>query len=226
MLKNLTKPPVEAKKPFDYSAERDYYKNPVTEIRPYEWVDLDLHHWVPNYPTVFNRRRILDIGAGEVLQGLLISERYNPELYVGVELIPHRLIGARTRVNNTTTLQLICGDCYHLPLASQSFDIVIGNGVLHHLPDLPQVVAQVKRVLRPGGIYIGREPNFLNPLVKRRVLGQHSSKNEHAVYKGEVIKAFSKEGFDIKITYFWRRLPWLHTRWISSSIAIHATLKG
>jgi SAM-dependent methyltransferase len=113
-----------------------------------------------------------------------------------------------------------------LPFASQSFDIVLGNGVLHHLPNLAEVVPQIKRVLRPGGIYIGREPNFISPLIQWKVLGEHSSRNEHAVYRDEIISTFNAAGFETKVTYFWRRLPWLHHAWFTSSIAIHAVLKA
>ena len=38
-----------------------------------------------------------------------------------------------------------------LPFEDDSFDLVFGHAVLHHLPDLPTTFAEFRRVLRPGG---------------------------------------------------------------------------
>ena len=38
-----------------------------------------------------------------------------------------------------------------LPFADESFDLVLGHAVLHHLPDLPAAFGEFARVLRPGG---------------------------------------------------------------------------
>jgi SAM-dependent methyltransferase len=42
-------------------------------------------------------------------------------------------------------------DAESLPFADQSFDLVLGHAVLHHLPDLERAFAEFHRVLRPGG---------------------------------------------------------------------------
>jgi SAM-dependent methyltransferase len=39
-----------------------------------------------------------------------------------------------------------------LPFADATFDAVISNAVFEHLPDVPAAIAQVARILRPGGI--------------------------------------------------------------------------
>jgi SAM-dependent methyltransferase len=38
-----------------------------------------------------------------------------------------------------------------LPFADESFDLVFGHAVLHHIPDLDRAAAEFLRVLRPGG---------------------------------------------------------------------------
>jgi ubiquinone/menaquinone biosynthesis C-methylase UbiE len=38
-----------------------------------------------------------------------------------------------------------------LPFADESFDLVFGHAVLHHIPDLPRALTEFERVLRPGG---------------------------------------------------------------------------
>jgi ubiquinone/menaquinone biosynthesis C-methylase UbiE len=42
-------------------------------------------------------------------------------------------------------------DAETLPFDDNSFDVVYSNGVLHHTPNTRRVVAEIRRVLRPGG---------------------------------------------------------------------------
>ncbi|HEY2202228.1 MAG TPA: class I SAM-dependent methyltransferase [Solirubrobacteraceae bacterium] len=42
-------------------------------------------------------------------------------------------------------------DAERLPFADESFDLVLGHAVLHHIPDLPQAFREFERVLAPGG---------------------------------------------------------------------------
>jgi SAM-dependent methyltransferase len=41
-----------------------------------------------------------------------------------------------------------------MPFAEESFDLVLGHAVLHHLPDLPAAFAEFHRVLAPGGVVV------------------------------------------------------------------------
>jgi SAM-dependent methyltransferase len=51
-------------------------------------------------------------------------------------------------------------DAESLPFAGESFDLVLGHAVLHHLPDLKRAFAEFHRVLRPGGrIAFAGEPS-------------------------------------------------------------------
>ncbi len=47
-----------------------------------------------------------------------------------------------------------------LPFEDESFDLVLGHAVLHHIPDLGRAFAEFRRVLRPGGsIAFAGEPS-------------------------------------------------------------------
>ena len=53
-------------------------------------------------------------------------------------------------------------DAESLPFADESFDLVLGHAVLHHLPDLRRAFAEFHRVLAPGGrIVFAGEPSRL-----------------------------------------------------------------
>jgi len=45
-------------------------------------------------------------------------------------------------------------DAENLPFASGSVDLVVGHAVLHHVPDLDALFAEVTRILRPGGRFV------------------------------------------------------------------------
>jgi SAM-dependent methyltransferase len=58
------------------------------------------------------------------------------------------------------------GDGARLPLADASVGLVWCLHVLHHLPDPARVLAEVRRVLRPGGVLVMAESVEDNPLLR------------------------------------------------------------
>jgi SAM-dependent methyltransferase len=51
-------------------------------------------------------------------------------------------------------------DAERLPFEDESFDLVFGHAVLHHIPDLPRAFGEFERVLRPGGtVLFAGEPS-------------------------------------------------------------------
>lgn len=71
-------------------------------------------------------------------------------------------------------------DAEHLGFADESFDLVCGSGILHHL-DLQQSIDEVARVLRPGGTGVFSEPLGTNPLINlyRRLTPSMRTPDEH-----------------------------------------------
>ena len=52
-------------------------------------------------------------------------------------------------VEDVTT---VATEAEELPFEDESFDLVFGHAVLHHIPDLDRAFAEFRRVLRPGGM--------------------------------------------------------------------------
>jgi ubiquinone/menaquinone biosynthesis C-methylase UbiE len=61
-------------------------------------------------------------------------------------------------------------DAEHLPYSAETFDLVVGHAVLHHLPDVELGVKEMLRVLRPGGrLVVCGEPTQYGDLIARRL---------------------------------------------------------
>jgi ubiquinone/menaquinone biosynthesis C-methylase UbiE len=72
---------------------------------------------------------------------------------------------ARLGLDNVTTVQ---AEADSLPFPDESFDVVLGHAVLHHLPDLDRAFSEFHRVLRPGGrILFAGEPSAIGDRIAR-----------------------------------------------------------
>jgi SAM-dependent methyltransferase len=58
--------------------------------------------------------------------------------------------------------QLVCGSLYALPFADSTFDLVTCNMVMEHLDQPERAVAEISRVLAPGGAVVINTPNLWN----------------------------------------------------------------
>jgi SAM-dependent methyltransferase len=108
-------------------------------------------------------RRVLEIGSGTGESAAYLAARTGAEV-VAVDISPAFIALSRERYqapNLRYELFDLLGDA---PLAFGQFDMICGNGILHHLVKrLPQVLATMRQLTNPGGGMAFIEPNFLNP---------------------------------------------------------------
>lgn len=96
----------------------------------------------------------LDIGCGAGLTITRLSQRREVARVVGLDPSPEALAWARRRHDGP----LVRGGAIELPFPDRSFDLVTCFDVLQHLPEGRDVraAAEVRRVLRPGGVALIR----------------------------------------------------------------------
>ena len=97
-----------------------------------------------------NRPRCLDIacGTGDVCE--LLSLKYPDADVVGVDISEPMLTIARARMSGPS-VTFREGDMCRMDFPDGSFDIVTGGYALRNAPDLKQALAEIRRVLKPGG---------------------------------------------------------------------------
>ena len=93
---------------------------------------------------------VLDVGCGQGID--LVEYASAGARATGIDLTPRHVELARGHVAALgLTASVVQGDAERLPFADASFDRASSNGVLHHTPDMPAALREIRRVLRPRG---------------------------------------------------------------------------
>jgi arsenite methyltransferase len=97
---------------------------------------------------------VLDIGCGAGMDLLLAAGRLGPEgRAIGVDMTAEMRDCAAegARACGYQHVEVRGGDATALPVENGAIDVVISNGVLNLVPDKPRAIAEIRRVLKPGG---------------------------------------------------------------------------
>ncbi len=127
--------------------------------------DLEDHHWWFQGRYDLTRRmlarhcprpegrpaRLLDIGCGT---GYLLEHQGEGRATFGLDFSPHALKYSRER----GVERLVCGDSQVLPFASESLDMVTAFDLVEHVDGDRLLIAEVHRVLKPGGVFLSTVP--------------------------------------------------------------------
>lgn len=90
-------------------------------------------------------------GTGELIETLQASTRHK---LIGIDSSPEMLEQARLRLTGVPKTELRLGEAEYLPMKNQEIDTAVMSMVLHHIPQPKRSIAEVYRVIRPGGQFI------------------------------------------------------------------------
>jgi ubiquinone/menaquinone biosynthesis C-methylase UbiE len=112
------------------------------------------HKWVFDIFSKYNPTNILEVGCGV---GELWAENIDKvERYQSIVLsdFSEGMLGeAKKRLAEKTNFKFGVFDVASIPYGKSSFDAVIANHMMYHVPDIHKALGEIKRVLKPDGIF-------------------------------------------------------------------------
>lgn len=97
--------------------------------------------------------RVLDVATGTGIVARTVADRVGPTgRVVGLDINPAMLATARAAADGTVpTIEWRAGDVGALPFDDEAFDAVLCQEAVQFLPDRAAAIAEMRRVVRPGG---------------------------------------------------------------------------
>ncbi len=146
--------------------------------------------------------RVLELGCGDHSQVWEHTTRDADVLAIDISQVAVDAARERAAEESLTGVEFRLMNAEELELEDSSFDVVIGSGILHHL-DTPKAMAEVARVLRPGGRGVFLEPLGHNPILRayRRVTPGDRTPDEHPLLRSD-LDAMSEWFGDVDLEFF------------------------
>ncbi len=96
--------------------------------------------------------RVIDVGSGPGFLAADIGMAVGAEGRVyGIDVSESMVAMSQARCTAQPWIECRVGDATHLPFADADFDVVISTQVYEYVSDVPTALAELYRVLRPGG---------------------------------------------------------------------------
>ena len=121
-----------------------------------------------------NNLRVVDLGAGTGVASRALARSGAFVIAIEPDLSDVVGLGALAQAVGENGISSTAAFGGHLPIRSDSVDIVYCRQVLHHIPNLTATLADCARVLRPGGLFVAtREHVVDNDGQLQAFLAQH-----------------------------------------------------
>ena len=105
--------------------------------------------WIVSHYDLKPGEQLLELGCGtgSMWQGVTLPADCHVTL---TDLSAGMLAAAQANTRRLAADYMVC-DAMALPFADASFDVVIANMMLYHVPDIPRALGEIRRVLKPQG---------------------------------------------------------------------------
>ena len=145
---------------------------------------------------------VLEIGCGRGAGARLVRQAFGPALMhaqdLDIEMIQkaRRYLGVESR----KAISLSVADSVRIPFKDRSFDAVFDFGVLHHVPDWQAALSEIKRILKPGGVFYIEElyPALYGNFITRHIL-LHPIENRFR--SADFRSALADQGMPLQVSF-------------------------
>jgi SAM-dependent methyltransferase len=150
--------------PIDDKPPREVLQDPQRQKTP-EWFQIDGRHY-----TLLKEHEkgfLLDVGCGQGKRSTFQELGYD---YIGLDIS----FNSQQRCDGPADVDIVA-DCHRIPLPSCSVEVVSCEAVLEHLYFPLLAVQEIRRILKPGGLFVG-SCSFLE--------GEHHDSQYHHSFLG------------------------------------------
>ena len=170
LYKNLNKGNIPLKIRFGYKIRAPFYAMLESTIKTYKGRVLG----------VADHSVCLELGIGLDGLALILAQRGLETIAIDISDEAIKLASQKLPEGTGINLTYMCDNAEQTKFENQSFDLIYGKWILHHL-DLERSLNEIKRLLRPQGKAIFLEPLGANPLIYffRKITPWLRVKDEH-----------------------------------------------
>ncbi|MBC8144198.1 MAG: class I SAM-dependent methyltransferase [bacterium] len=179
----------------------DYTREPAVKF--YAAARNSHNHFIDTVRMHARDGRVLDYGCGTGGSTCTIAQ--SGARVTGIDISPGAIAVAQQKVRDAglgDRVDLHVMNAEELAFDDNTFDVVCGSSVLHHL-DLDACYREIHRVLKPGGVAVFDEPLGHNPLINwyRNRTPEMRTVDEHPMMASDI--DMGRELFaDVDIRYF------------------------
>ena len=145
---------------------------------------------------------ILDYGCG-IGSSVEKVIKFKPKKIIGIDISEISINKAKKKAEELKiNVNYRVDNCEKTSFNNNSFDVVYGSGILHHL-QIDKCLDEIYRILKSNGNLVFIEPLGTNPIINlyRKLTPNSRSKDEHPLM-GKDFKYINKKFIDTKIKYY------------------------
>ena len=168
-------------------------------------------------------RRVLEYGCGPGSHSKEMARRGGSVSGIDISEVGIAQAAETAHAEGLTGLEYLVMDAQDMTFADDTFDLVVGEGILHHL-DLERSYSEISRVLKPGGRAVFMEPLGHNIPMRlfRHFTPKMRTEDEHPLLKKDLEIAkryFSNTVFEFFHLSSFGALLFLKTPWFFKFVA-------
>jgi len=116
-------------------------------------------------------QKYLDVGCGNGEAPIHLAREFGLNV-TGIDVDPDQILAAKESSKDLSNARFLVVDGTHLPFSDGEFDFVATNKTTHHIPQWEDALAEMTRVLKPGGHFLYADlvsPGWMDAIGKKVV---------------------------------------------------------